>query len=105
MNIEHYQRNELNRTLTFLDSSDNPVDLTGGSVLFVLKDEEDSPTPTISETITVTSQPENGVVNLVIPGAQFDIDPGEYFYEVALVLGGRTTVLKGVFTIKASLIA
>lgn len=105
MNIEHYQRNTFSRALKFTQNDDTAFDLTGASLEFVLRPSKDSSDLTHSKVMSTIPNPTEGVVNLTIAPAVFDIEAGEYYYEIRLTSSsGVQTLLSGEFVLLKSIV-
>lgn len=113
MRIEHYQRNTFARVLSFCSGEDKtPMDMTGATVRFVIKESEstqggDGTSDIIhSSDHTNSETPLGGKIDLSVPSSVFSMEPGQYFYEIRLdhPTEGVQTIASEKLIIKESII-
>jgi hypothetical protein len=89
-----------NYTLTFTDSDDNPLDLTGAAVWYTVKERASDldTSALIQKKITSHTDATGGVTLLSLSATDTDIDPGDYVYDFQLVSasGEITTLTNGI---------
>lgn len=80
--------------VTFTEDS-TPVDITGYSILFTVKQEcklsEDDVDASISKTITSHSDPTHGKSSISLTNEDTDLDPGYYYWDIRLIKDGIIT--------------
>ena len=103
--LELYKGKRKDFLLTFTYGDNSPVDLTGGTINFMVKKKyvDKNENALIAKTITSISDPQNGIVKIeVLPSDSVNIPIGNYFYEIELERGADDirTILQGVLYIK-----
>ncbi len=100
--ISIYRGDTFPCTLTFTDSAGVAIDITGYSVYFTLKrSEEDLDTSAVlQKTITVHSNPTNGITTFTLSATETNGLRGSYFYDIQIknTTSQIFTILKGQFT-------
>lgn len=93
---------------THLDSDGNPIDLTGQTVYFTVKDEEydtdaSDSVAEISVNVSSHSDPTNGVTTWALNDADTYLEPGTYYYSILVEDASNDSVLvaKGKFKVLA----
>lgn len=87
------KRDDTTFELTFKDSDNAVVNITGGTVFFTVKKnlaDADSDA-VISKSITSFTDPEDGIAILQITANESNIPTGIYFYDIQLKLSGKIT--------------
>lgn len=88
--LEFIRRDTVTLTITFTDQDGTPIDLTGSTVFFTLKEKPTDPDSEalIATSWTVHSDPTAGVTSVTLSTSQTDIDPGSYYYDFQIRDGG-----------------
>jgi len=94
--------------VTFTDSSNQPVDLTGAELFFTVNassDPTDDSSAAIHKTVSVFTDPTSGVATISLSGTDTDIDPKTYFYDVQIkdASGDITSSKQDKFTVTADI--
>lgn len=81
--IEFIRRDTVTLTITFTNQDGDPIDLTGSTVFFTIKDRPDDPD---SEALLATSwtshtDPTAGRTSVTLSTTQTNIEPDAYFYD------------------------
>jgi len=102
IHIEMYQRNDKILAVTILDENDEPLDLTGATIHFVV------------ESIGIHKKTGDGIkvidvkgqIEIEITNADTDAPSGNYSFEILVVdvEGHRYTVATGIFSLYRSLV-
>ena len=81
--IEVFRGDTFTRTLTFLDNSQDPIDITGWTVYFTIKKDKDDPdaSAVIKKDITSHSVPLSGQTILSLTASELDDLLGDYYYD------------------------
>lgn len=79
--------------VTFEDVDGTPINLTGKSVFFTVKeiddiDGEDDSEAKISKKITVHTDPTAGETQIALSSEDTDLSPKDYLYDLQIVSGG-----------------
>ena len=73
-------------TVTFTDKNNNPINLTGSTVFFNLKKsllDKDSKA-LIATTVSVHSQPTQGITTIPLTETETNIEPDVYYYDLQI---------------------
>jgi hypothetical protein len=101
--INVYRGNDINLNITVTDSNGSPVDITGYTLWFTVKsDENDSDDEaTIQKTVTSHTDPTNGLTTFELTNTDTDIPHGTYLYDMQMkdTSNKITTLTKGYFNV------
>lgn len=96
-------------TATFVDSSGDPIDLTGGTVFFTASS-NNSPTDDtaaiVEKNVTSFASPTSGVATITLNSDDTnDVTPGTYYYDLQFVSSGGvvTSLAQDKLIIKADI--
>jgi hypothetical protein len=72
--------------VTFTDSDGDPINLTGCTVFFTVKNEksDDDDDAVISKSVTSHTTPASGITQVVLTHTDTDIDPGSYYWDLQI---------------------
>lgn len=72
--------------VTFKDSAGDPIDLTGSTVFFTVKNEKtDSDNEAvISKSVASHTTPASGITQVVLTNEDTDIDAGSYYWDLQI---------------------
>ena len=72
--------------VTFKDSDGDPINLTGSTVFFTVKNEKSDADDdaVISKSITSHTTPASGITQVVLTNEDTDVDPGSYFWDLQI---------------------
>ena len=89
MNIKMKRGDTRTITATFVDSSGDPIDLTGGTVFFTVnasKNPTDDTDAVIEKDITSFDDPTTGVQDITMSSSDTNsLDAGTYYYDLPFV--------------------
>lgn len=74
-------------TTEFIDDvNDTPINITGATVYFTVKNSYDDPDSAalIAKTVTSHTDPTNGETQFVLSATDTDIEPREYYYDLKI---------------------
>ena len=96
-------------TATFVDSSNNPLDLTGGTVFFTVnasKEPTDDTSAVVEKDITSFDDPASGVCIITLDSSDTNsVTPGTYWYDCQFVssVGIVTSLERAKFIVKGDI--
>jgi hypothetical protein len=89
--------------LTFTDSNNAPIDITGWTVFFTVKTNlsDADLSAVLQKTITTHTAPTSGQTQIDLSSTDTDALNGDYYYDIQIktVSGDITTVLSGSFKV------
>jgi hypothetical protein len=99
-NIIARRNNSFVASFTLTDDADDPIDLTGYTLAFVISDNNGG-TPKITHTPTLSGAG-NNVINVNISHTSLNFNVGPYEYELNLTSAGgiKTTQMAGKFILR-----
>ena len=101
--LQVFKRDTKIYNLTFKDSDEVAIDITGYTIFFTVKqDETDTDANAkISKTVTSHTSPTEGLSQVTLEPADTDLDVRKYYYDIQIKdgSGNITTVVKDTFEI------
>ncbi len=102
-NLEVYRGDDKTWKITFKDANQNPIDITGATVWFTVKENatDTDPQAVIQKQITTHTVPLQGETELIlVPADTQNLEATDYEYDMQLVTGGKvTTFMRGTFNV------
>lgn len=102
-NLKHVKGDTFLRTMRFVDSDQNPIDITGWTVFFTAKDvaTEADAAAEVTKTVTAHTNAALGQTQILIAASDMAILAGEYFYDIQIKKADGTiyTILRGLLII------
>ncbi len=103
-NITIYRGDDVTFQITFKDNSGTAVDITGATLYFTAKTNNDDAdgSAVIQSSNSTLSDPSNGIGEAVLSNSDTDVTPGKYFYDIQIITAGGeiTTAMIGKVTVK-----
>jgi len=102
VNLEAERGDSLKRLINFTDKDDDPLDITGWTIYFTIKEKEDDSDENakITKTITDHIDAENGETKVEVTAAELDELVGKHYYDYQYKKADGTikTIIKGTYT-------
>lgn len=98
----HYKRDTFKRQFQFLDSLNNPIDITGWVLTFTLKTNKiDSDPGILQKVVNVHTDPIKWKTTLICSSSEMNIDVKDFFYDYQVKNSDNevTTIESGIFRI------
>jgi len=98
-NIETFRGDDLAWQLNFNDTNGDPIDITGWTIFFTMKDDrDDSDSEAVyQKTETMPSGSSEGTLLFTVPGEDVNTLVGPYYYDFQFInaSGGVNTITRG----------
>ena len=88
-------------TVSFVDKSDNPMDMTAAELRLVVEEPKHFGGAEVIDIVAFEENPANGILRFQLQASDLLLEPAEYPYDVTLVpdMGYSSPILKGLFVI------